>query len=121
MRLTEAERQLKLQQWATLIKEYNDSGLKLKDWLCENNLTKDQYYYWRNQLKETVVKSMTPEFVSLPVCQPQSTFPLDPAPSQSVADSRPAAIIKVNNVSVEISNDVSAELISKILKAVSYA
>lgn len=52
MRLTEAERQLKLQQWATLIKEYNDSGLKLKDWLCENNLTKDQYYYWRNQLKE---------------------------------------------------------------------
>ena len=45
MRLTEAERQLKLQQWATLIKDYNDSGLKLKGWLCEDNLNKDQYYY----------------------------------------------------------------------------
>ena len=45
MRLSEAEKQLKLQHWATLIQEYNDSGLKLKDWLCENNLSKDQYYY----------------------------------------------------------------------------
>ena len=38
MRLSEAEKQLKLQHWATLIQEYNDSGLKLKDWLCENNI-----------------------------------------------------------------------------------
>ena len=118
MRLTEAEQPLKFQQWATLIQEYNDSGLKLKDWLCENNITRDQFYYWRKQLKETVVKSMAPEFVALPVCQPHPTLP---APSPSAADSRSVAIIKVNNISVEISNDASAELISRILKAVTYA
>lgn len=121
MRISEAEKQLKLQHWATLIKEYNDSGLKLKDWLCENNISKDQYYYWRNQLKETIAKSITPEFVALPTYQPYSTFPVTPSSTQPISDSRPVAVIKVNNISVEISNEISTELISRILKAVAYA
>ena len=55
------------------------------------------------------MKIMAPVFVSLPVCQPQSTFSVDSAPSQSVDDSRPAAIIKVNNIPIEINHDVSVE------------
>ena len=57
MRLTETARQLQLQKWATLIQEYKESGMKLIDWLHENNISKDQYYYWRRQLKETIIST----------------------------------------------------------------
>ena len=53
MRLTEAARQLQLQKWATLIQEYKDSGMKLIDWLHENNISKDQYYYCKYSFMST--------------------------------------------------------------------
>ena len=63
MRLTEAAKQLQLQKWVTLIQEYKDSGMKLIDWLHENNISKDQYYYWRRQLKETIISTSLPELL----------------------------------------------------------
>ena len=35
MRLSQAEAQLKLQKWITLIQDSKASGMKLKDWLYE--------------------------------------------------------------------------------------
>ena len=32
--------------------------MKTKDWLAENNISKDQYYYWFKQLRLTVVGTL---------------------------------------------------------------
>ena len=56
--------------------------MKLIDWLHENNISKDQYYYWRRQLKETIIAASLPEFVELPACQPKA-LPSSIAQTQS--------------------------------------
>ena len=122
MRLTEAARQLQLQKWATLIQEYKDSGMKLIDWLHENNISKDQYYYWRRQRKETIISTSLPEFVELPTCQPKA-LPTSITQIQrtELSCSQTMATIKTNNISIEISGNASAEFIQTLLKAVAYA
>ena len=39
-------REKQLENWAFLIHECINSGMKTKDWLAKNNISKDQYYYW---------------------------------------------------------------------------
>ncbi len=38
-------KQNRLSAGAEMIRSYNASGLKLKDWLEENKITKDKFYY----------------------------------------------------------------------------
>ena len=48
-RLAIREKQLETQ--TAIIQECRNSGMKTKDWLAENNISKDQYYYWFKQLR----------------------------------------------------------------------
>ena len=50
-----AIREKQLETWTAIIQECRNSGMKTKDWLAENNISKDQYYYWFKQLRLTVV------------------------------------------------------------------
>jgi Tfp pilus assembly pilus retraction ATPase PilT len=40
-----AIREKQLETWTAIIQECRNSGMKTKDWLAENNISKDQYYY----------------------------------------------------------------------------
>ena len=46
-----AIREKQLETWTAIIQECRNSGMKTKDWLAENNISKDQYYYWSKQLR----------------------------------------------------------------------
>ena len=39
-------REKQLETWTAIVQECRDSGMKTEDWLAENNISKDQYYYW---------------------------------------------------------------------------
>lgn len=41
-----AIREKQLETWIANIKDCRNSGMKTKGWLAENNISKDQYYYW---------------------------------------------------------------------------
>lgn len=45
-------RKKQLESWALLIQECKNSGMKTKDWLARNNISKDQYYYWLRLVRE---------------------------------------------------------------------
>ena len=121
MRLSEAESQLQLQKWTTLIQEYMSSGMKLKDWLYENNISKDQYYYWHRKLKMEAIKCNMPTFVDVTeVSQPPAvveTKNLSVAPENKP---EPAAVIRFQNCSIEINNTASVEIIRNLVKAMAY-
>ena len=40
-----AIREQQLETWVAIIQECRNSGMKIKDWLAESNISKDQYYY----------------------------------------------------------------------------
>lgn len=43
--------QLMLTQWAARFQEQADSGLSVKAWCVENNVTIHTYNYWKHKLK----------------------------------------------------------------------
>ncbi len=121
MRLSEAESQLQLQKWTTLIQEYRSSGMKLKDWLYENNISKDQYYYWHRKLKMEAVKCNMPTFVDVTeVSQPPAVVESQNLPVAHETKTEPAAVIRFQNCSIEISNTASVEIIRNLVKAMAY-
>ena len=39
------------------------SGLKVKDWCMQNNISKDTYYYWLKKLREAACDTIETNFV----------------------------------------------------------
>ena len=66
--------QVKLSQWTTLIQEQSRSGLTIKDWCMQNNISFHAYNYWKHILKESVVDSVMPDIVPLVSPGPSSAF-----------------------------------------------
>lgn len=70
--------------------------MKTKDWLAENNISKDQYYYWFNQLRlaacmqasgpqpELPVESENPQIVKLECADYQND--LDSCSNSKISD-----------------------------------
>ena len=47
-------KELRLAQWAGIIKEQKQSGLTVKTWCSQNGITKDAYYYWQQKLRKEI-------------------------------------------------------------------
>lgn len=67
-------KQAKLSEWANRIRSQVESGLSVRDWCATNQITKDQFYYWRQKFRDSIIQSNVPDItpVSLPVAE---TFP----------------------------------------------
>ncbi|MBQ9234488.1 MAG: hypothetical protein IJ167_10725 [Lachnospiraceae bacterium] len=53
--------ELRLAQWAGIIKEQKQSGLTVKDWCSQNGITKDSYYYWQQKLRKEIYETIKPQ------------------------------------------------------------
>lgn len=51
MKISEAKRQVMLQQWTELIQEQKASGMKVNAWCKERGIGEGQFYYWQKQGK----------------------------------------------------------------------
>lgn len=54
-------KELRLAQWAGIIREQKESGLTVKDWCNQNGITKDAYYYWQQKLRKEVYVAIKPQ------------------------------------------------------------
>lgn len=62
-------KELRLAQWADIIKERMQSNPTVKDWCNQNGITKDAYYYWQQKLRKEVyevIKSQESIFAPVP-------------------------------------------------------
>ena len=60
MNISKVTHQVKLDRWTAILKEQNSSGLSIKDWCSQNGITRDQFFYWKRKLKESVLESAPP-------------------------------------------------------------
>lgn len=56
MNTTLATTQIKIQNWALIIKNQKNSGLKVIDYCSKHSISKDAYYYWYRKVKETALQ-----------------------------------------------------------------
>ena len=123
-----------IKKWQCLIKEYQNSGMKLKDWCAANAVTKDQYYYWLRKIRsegyEAAVKQLkryeTGVNGSIPLRVANGSFveigtEIVRGTLEQNNLNQPAAIVQKGSIRIEIMESASASFIRQLLEAVQYA
>lgn len=124
--------EVRVAYWRNIIQgcQQRPEGQSAKQWLDENQILEQSYYYWLRKLRNEAYSQM--EETALPIVQnttneitfaevetptPQASTPVD-----QVSDCiMPTAVIKTSTMSIAISNDISELLLTKILQEVSHA
>ena len=123
MNSTSIVKQAKLNAWAEKIRTQAESGLSVRDWCVANQVTKDQFYYWRQKLKDSILESKLPEIVPVNIptdygCRTNCTNVATTSVSSSTS---PAFKLTTNDLSIEIEGSLSTNAIISIIKAVHHA
>jgi hypothetical protein len=119
MNVSKVTHQVKLDRWTAILKEQNSSGLSIKDWCSQNGIKRDQFFYWKRKLKESVLESALPEIVpvSLPTLSSDCTTCKTCTTSQ-LTNTDFLARITIQDVYIELGSGATEQLISGIIKAV---
>lgn len=128
MKAKEKVRKANLTQWSTKFQDQASSGLTVKEWCSQNNISIYAFYYWKRIAKEAYVDSIIPDIVPVAPSLPTLNDPV----SDSQHDSRDLynfsksttqdkVSISIGDTRIEIGSSASDELILAIVKAVRYA
>ena len=113
--------QARLQEWAGRFAEQKASGLTVRQWCEVNHFSFHTYDYWKHLLKEEVVEQALPDIVPIAVpTVPDSNSSLEVTGISSIRSNQSAIELRINGFCIEIDTSVSAEFLSKLLKAVHY-
>ena len=122
--------QVHLQEWTVRFADQKASGLTVRQWCEQNNLSFHTYNYWKHLLKEEVVDQSLPDIVplSLPVFSGSDSSSGTTAPAfpsiranRSIRSNNSNVKMLINGVSIEIDTAVSEEFLGKLIKAVCHA
>ena len=81
MNAKQAFRQANLTKWTTIFQEQKSSGLTVKEWCAQNDISHHAFYYWKRLAKEAYAQTVMPEIVpisidnSLPITSDDVNFP----------------------------------------------
>lgn len=101
--------------------------MSVKQWLAENDIKEKAYYYWLRKFRKEAYDQMQLPAVTAKdeVAFAEVTMPLPIPDSGSTTpnapDGLPAAVIKYNGLTIELSNNISEVLLSHLLKEVLHA
>ena len=122
--------QIHLQEWTVRFAEQKASGLTVRQWCEQNNLSFHTYNYWKHLLKEEVVEQALPDIVplSLPflsdsVSSLETTVPdiRSIHANRSIRSNNSNVQMQINSISIEIDSSVSKEFLCKLIRAVCHA
>lgn len=109
MTSTALKHQARLRSWAEAIRDCRSSGLSVKQWCRQREITTTTYYRWERELlalanaERNNAEDAAVTFVELPTAQQQRNV------------SERAATIRFSNTSIDIYNEVSPELLKVML------
>lgn len=111
--------QQKLSQWALIIKECRASGMSVKSWCEQNDVSEKQFYYWQRKIKiisgePLPVKIQNATLIQVPVSTTRSVQ------GQSSSTFTPSMVIHVGKVVVELADHTAPELLASVLKVLSH-
>ena len=112
-RVTKVKKHLKREQWKTLIKECQSSGMTITAWCKQNDICEQTYYRNLKILREEICDS-------LPVPIPESKKPVafKKLEVQSpVPNTQAAIVIHLPSSSLEIQNGASQQTVEAVLLA----
>lgn len=103
--------------------------MSAKQWMAENQISEKAYYYWQRKFRKEAFEQINNSLV-LPSVQGNSEVSFTeihiPEPRKLFSDIipeniQPTAVIKTTTMTIALSNDISDNLLSRILQEVSRA
>lgn len=112
--------QLRLNEWSSRFSDQKASGLTVKQWCDQNNLSIHTYNYWKHLLKEELASQVLPDIV--PVSLPDTTNELLPMVSNNSSLTnraiRSTEKLTINNISIEVDSAISVAFLTTLNMAV---
>lgn len=109
--------EMRLMQWTQIIRECRKSSMSVRDWCLENNVSEKKFYYWQRRVRGEAFESLKKNDL-----QNQTNFVQLPVQNDNLNNTpsfKPDIVIHIGNNVLELSNTVSEELLSKVLKVMS--
>ena len=112
MNVNAVKHQAKLLEWKDRVTDCRSSGMSVKERCKENGCSPKTYYRWEQEIlgkvRQIAKTQSQPVLAELPLA----------APAQNCSLKRdvfvPAAVIRIGQMELELSNTVSAELLSHL-------
>ena len=120
-----------LQEWSARFADQKASGLTVRQWCEQNNLSFHKYNYWKHLLKEEVTDQLLPDIA--PLFPPVNTPSLTGVPASSDHPvqqfsanctnraNRTMISFTANGISFEFSDDIPESFLCSLMKAVRHA
>lgn len=113
--VTKVRKQLKLEQWKTIITECRSSGMTVTSWCKANGIVEQTYYKNLKKLRELELDKMPSSLIPLPEEKPAAFKRLEV--QTTVSNTQAAVIIRLNGATVEINEGTSQQTIQAVLLA----
>ena len=115
--------QVRIEHWTRIMNECLNSGMNKTEWCRANGISDKQFFYWQRILRKeafeasdskelSVIASPADETRSQKISFAEISLPMKQDPVRN--GFHPDIVIRKGAFSVEISNSVSAELLSRI-------
>ena len=132
--------EVRLASWRTVVEQCQQrpEGMTIKQWLQDNNINRDQYFYYQRRLRQAAFAKI--EGTHLPAVRQTSEVAFAELPSETVsaacaaatgaqedrpstADTgfRPDAVVRTDAGTIELSNTVSEPLLRNLLEVMCHA
>lgn len=115
MDVNNAKHQYRLQTWAPIVRNCKSSGMTVRAWCEENDVNEKQFYYWQRRVREELLQSVAVQ------SSQQSGFYQIPDHSVNNSAFKPDMVLNIGSLRMELSNTVSSELLSKVMKVIHHA
>ena len=105
-----ATKQIRLQQWTAIIRDRQQSGMKVDEYCQSRGITRDMYFYWLRKVKEAALDSSGIELVELKEPEPSRS-------SGSYAQFTTEATISTGGLIISVNSDTPKELLISLMEA----
>ncbi len=139
MNKNEQLHQLKLADWTSRFQDQLNSGLSVRNWCLQNNISIHSYNYWKHKLKQEYLDSVLPNDPDIVPLFPQTVSASAPSPapctpdvSRELRDSSDSyysrdslnttpLVVLIGDLRMEFPSSISDDQLFRLIKAVRHA
>lgn len=111
--VSQVKRQFRMEQWRKYITECQASGMSVRSWCKQNNLSEQTYYKYLRRFRQELCDSLP-----VPAEPPEQPVQFSRLTVQtSVPHTQAAIVIHFSNATIEVQNGVDQQTVEAVLLA----
>ena len=121
--------EVRAEYWKKIIQACGQrpAGQSAKSWMDENGICEQSYYHWQRRFRKQAYEEMN-EYASVPAVAEKTELTFVEIPCRTseetntyMVSDKPVATIRTAMLQIDISNEISDALLTRIIREVSHA